>query len=131
VRSVATTGTHDTEPLVTWWASAPEGERLAALSLPLVRQRLGDRVDAAVAAATLTEDVRDALIEVVVASAAEFVILPVQDVFGWPDRNQHAGHRGRCQLDVAATVAGRVDRRAARRRPCDGAAPIAGRRHGR
>src|SRR6185295_10963855 len=45
MRSVATTGTHDTEPLVTWWVSAPEAERLAALALPLVRQRLGDRME--------------------------------------------------------------------------------------
>ena len=86
VRSVATTGTHDTEPLVTWWAGAPEAERLAALALPLVQQRLGDRMEGLAASPALPDEVRDALIEAVVAAASELVILPVQDVFGWADR---------------------------------------------
>lgn len=86
VRSVATTGTHDTEPLVTWWVNAPEAERRAALSLPLVQQRLGDRMEGLAASPALPDEVREALIEAVVAAASEFVILPVQDVFGWADR---------------------------------------------
>jgi len=86
VRSVATTGTHDTEPLVTWWVNAPQAERLAVLSLPLVRQRLGEPLDGLAASAALPDEVREALIEVVVASASELVILPIQDVFGWADR---------------------------------------------
>jgi 4-alpha-glucanotransferase len=71
---------------VTWWAGAPEEDRRAALSLPLVQQRLGERADWLAALPVLPDDVRDALIEVVMASSAELVILPVQDVFGWADR---------------------------------------------
>ena len=43
VRSMATTGTHDTEPLVTWWRDAPAEERAAAVALPLVRRRGWER----------------------------------------------------------------------------------------
>jgi 4-alpha-glucanotransferase len=83
VRSMATTGTHDTEPLVTWWRDAPEDERAAAVSLPLVRERLGESVEVS---PELTGAIRAALLEAVYASRSELVILPVQDVFGWADR---------------------------------------------
>lgn len=83
VRSMATTGTHDTEPLVTWWRDAPAEERAAALALPLVRARLGE--DAA-ASPELTGAIREALLEAVFASRSELVIVPVQDAFGWADR---------------------------------------------
>ena len=44
--AVATSGTHDTEPLVTWWDEAPAEEKEAVLAIPSVRARLGagDRV---------------------------------------------------------------------------------------
>ena len=83
VRSMATTGTHDTEPLVAWWRDAPAEETAAALALPLVRDRLGD--DAA-RSPELTPAIREALIEAVYASRSELVIVPVQDAFGWADR---------------------------------------------
>jgi 4-alpha-glucanotransferase len=83
VRSMATTGTHDTEPLVTWWRDAPADERAAAVSLPLVRERLGESVEVS---AELTGAIRAALLEAMYASRSELVILPVQDVFGWADR---------------------------------------------
>ena len=78
--AVATSGTHDTEPLVIWWEEAPAEEKEAVLAIPSVRARLGagDRV-------------RDALIESLAASGADLVVLPIQDVFGWQDRiNQPA-----------------------------------------
>ena len=77
---MATSGTHDTEPMVTWWDEAPAEEKEAVLAIPSVRARLGagDRV-------------RDALIESLAASGADLVVLPIQDVFGWQDRiNQPA-----------------------------------------
>ena len=83
VRSMATTGTHDTEPLVTWWRNAPAEERAAVVSLPLIRERLGVGESAT---PELTAAVRAALLEAVYASRSELVILPVQDVFGWADR---------------------------------------------
>jgi len=86
-RSVATSGTHDTEPMVTWWESAPADEREAALAIPLVAQRLGpDGVRAALDTPDLSPAVRDAFIEALLASNSSLVILPVQDVFGWSDR---------------------------------------------
>ena len=85
--SVATSGTHDTEPLVVWWETAPEEERTAALAIPLVAERLGeDGCRTALESPTLTASARDAFIEVLIASNSDLVILPVGDVFGWADR---------------------------------------------
>jgi 4-alpha-glucanotransferase len=85
--SVATSGTHDTEPMVTWWEAAPAAERAAALAIPLVADCLGpEAARAAVDAPSLPPAVRDAFIEALIASASSLVILPVQDVFGWADR---------------------------------------------
>jgi 4-alpha-glucanotransferase len=83
VRSMATTGTHDTEPMVTWWQNAPPEERAAVISLPIVRHRLGE---IAAAPVELTAELRVALLEAVYASRSELVIVPVQDAFGWTDR---------------------------------------------
>ena len=80
---MATTGTHDTEPLVTWWRDAPTEERAAVVALPLVRARLGK--DAA-ASPVVAGAIHTALLEAVYASRSELVIVPVQDVFGWADR---------------------------------------------
>ena len=82
VRSMATTGTHDTEPMVTWWREATVEERAAVMSLPLVRERMGESVESA----EPTDAVREALLEAVYASRSELVIVPVQDAFGWADR---------------------------------------------
>ena len=38
--SVATSGTHDTEPLAIWWEHAPTEERHAVLAIPSIRDRL-------------------------------------------------------------------------------------------
>ena len=40
--SVATSGTHDTEPMTVWWAQAPPAERQAVLDTPAVRSRLSE-----------------------------------------------------------------------------------------
>ena len=86
--SVATSGTHDTEPLATWWDAAQEDERRAILAIPSVRQITHD---ADLTHSPFEPAVRDALIEVLCAAASRIVILPVQDVFGWRDRiNQPA-----------------------------------------
>jgi 4-alpha-glucanotransferase len=90
--SVATSGTHDTEPMVTWWEGAPADEKEAVLAIPSVRARLAeeDRLRA-LATHGLPDPVRDALIETLYASGADVLILPIQDVVGWRDRiNQPA-----------------------------------------
>ena len=90
--SVATSGTHDTEPMVVWWESATREEREAVLAIRCVGGRLSpeDRT-AALDAPVMTREVHEALIEVILASGSDLVILPVQDLFGWRDRiNQPA-----------------------------------------
>jgi 4-alpha-glucanotransferase len=90
--SVATSGTHDTEPLVMWWEQAPEGERNAVMNIPSIRDRLTvDERAQAVREERLAPTVRAVLLDVLCASGSDLVILPVQDVFGWQARiNQPA-----------------------------------------
>jgi 4-alpha-glucanotransferase len=90
--SVATSGTHDTEPMVTWWQTAPLEEREAVLAIDSVRARLTeeDRA-AAMDGSGLPHVLHEALLETIFASGSNLVILPIQDVFGWEDRiNQPA-----------------------------------------
>ncbi len=90
--AVATSGTHDTEPMTVWWAQAPMEERRAVLETPSVRRRLSEGERAlALESSTLSSAVRTALLEVLFDSGASLLILPIQDVFGWSDRiNQPA-----------------------------------------
>ena len=81
--SVATSGTHDTEPLAIWWEEAPEAEKRMIGAIPAVRRVVGD-VD--VTALPFNPIVRDALLETLFASASNLLLLPVQDIFGWRDR---------------------------------------------
>jgi 4-alpha-glucanotransferase len=70
--AVATSGTHDTESLSEWWEEALAVDRRMLLG--------GD------APAAFTEGVRDALLASIYRSPSNLVILPFQDLFGWPDR---------------------------------------------
>ena len=89
---VATSGTHDTEPMVTWWESAPREEREAVLAIPSVRGHLDEEdLRAALEAPGLPHAVHEALLETLYASRSNILIIPIQDVFGWRDRiNQPA-----------------------------------------
>lgn len=80
--SVATTGTHDTEPLVVWWEHASEDEREQVSRLETIRRIAGgdDLIHAPL------DRVRDVLVEALFASGSNLLLLPVQDVFGWRDR---------------------------------------------
>lgn len=73
--AVATTGTHDTEPLAVWWEQAATEEREAVLAVPSVRARL-EGGDGAL----------DAILGALFASGADMLILPLPDVFAWRDR---------------------------------------------
>jgi 4-alpha-glucanotransferase len=77
--SVATTGTHDTEALVTWWNRATEEERQAVSALATVRSAAGG-ID--VAGAPYSPTVRDAIIESIYAAGSNLVLLPLPDLFG-------------------------------------------------
>ncbi len=82
--SLATTGTHDTETLTTWWSrQAPEerarlAEALAIAGIADLHQPLG-------------EVGLDAIIGALYASPARLVVLPVQDLFGWDDQINRPG----------------------------------------
>jgi len=78
--SVATTGTHDTEPLPIWFEGLPAEERTQFLALPglaALRERAPEKFD---------QGVRDAILELVYASGSDLLLLPLQDAFGWRDR---------------------------------------------
>ena len=81
--SVATTGTHDTEPLVTWWSEAPAEERLAFARLIENRPELRGND---VAELPFTPELRDILLELLYTSGSDLLLLPIQDVFGWSER---------------------------------------------
>ncbi len=90
--AVATSGTHDTEPMEAWWEWAEPDERDALLAVPSIQERLDDSDrSAAAGAAGMTPRLREAVLETLYASGADLLILPVQDIFGWRDRiNQPA-----------------------------------------
>jgi 4-alpha-glucanotransferase len=90
--AVATSGTHDTEPMVVWWENASREEKAAVLAIPSLGSRLTEEDRAsALEGVGLAHVMHEALLEVLYASGADILILPIQDVFGWRDRiNQPA-----------------------------------------
>ena len=90
--SVATSGTHDTEPMAVWWECASPEERAAVLEIPSMRERLDESTRASARERPeLAPAVGHALLESLYASGSDLLLLPVQDVFGWRDRiNQPA-----------------------------------------
>jgi 4-alpha-glucanotransferase len=90
--SVATSGTHDTEPIVIWWENAPREEREAVLAMPSIRQRITDEdVAVATSSPTLPHAVHEAMLEALFEAGSSLLLIPIQDVFGWRDRiNQPA-----------------------------------------
>jgi 4-alpha-glucanotransferase len=81
--SVATSGTHDTEPLIVWWERATEDERRKVARLSLIQRLAGG---AEVTNADYQSIVRDVLLETLYASGSNLLLLPLQDAFGWRDR---------------------------------------------
>jgi len=81
--SVATSGTHDTEPMIVWWENASDDERRRVADMPTI-QRLSGDLD--FAGADYNETVRDVLLEALWASRSDLLLLPLPDVFGWRDR---------------------------------------------
>lgn len=77
--SVATTGTHDTEPLAAWWDGLTEEERWAVRSIPSFPA-------AWEGAPPFSDAVRDAILELLYASASRLLLLPIQDLFGLRER---------------------------------------------
>jgi len=64
--SVATSGTHDTEPMVVWWETAPLEEREAVLEIPGIGRRItGDERPRVLEQKELSNHCREALLNVV------------------------------------------------------------------
>ena len=78
--SVATSGTHDTEPLAEWWDDAPLDERHAVASI-VCMDPPGCDPDAPFSSVT-----RDAILQVLYSAGSDIVLLPINDIFGWRDR---------------------------------------------
>ncbi len=81
--SVASSGTHDTEPQVEWWEHASADEREKVIHLPTVQQAARG---ADLHQAPYNPAVRDALLEALFASNSDLLLVPIQDAFGWRDR---------------------------------------------
>ena len=81
--SVATSGTHDNESMADWWDGLDAVERAAVLATPGLAERVAAIHDAG---GVFSPVLRDAMLEVLMASGSDFVLLPIQDVFGWRDR---------------------------------------------
>jgi 4-alpha-glucanotransferase len=73
--SVAASGTHDTEPLVSWWDALEDDEQQQVLHLRSVQRHL-----------SVTARPFDAIVAALLDAQSQLAILPLQDVFGWPDR---------------------------------------------
>lgn len=82
--SVATTGTHDTDPLAIWWETAQPDERCAFAQLPDIAALFGRGRDPGTA--PFTPELRDVILELLFASGSDLLLVPLSDVFGWRDR---------------------------------------------
>lgn len=72
-RSVAMTGTHDTETLAVWWESITDDQR----------KRFGNT------SSEFDDDVRDGILERMYNAGSDLVLVPMQDIFGWRERINH------------------------------------------
>lgn len=81
--SVALSGTHDTESLAQWWRELSAADRAAFVALPSLEGLRGGEPPEA---STLGPEVRDAILRALVGGASRYVMLPLQDVFGWDAR---------------------------------------------
>lgn len=99
--SVGCFGTHDTDPVASWWASLPTWERDAFRRLPSM-QGAGESWD---------DGVHTALMNTLMGSASELVLLLWQDVLGTHDRINTPSTVGahnwtwRMPATIAATLA--------------------------
>jgi 4-alpha-glucanotransferase len=82
--SLATTGTHDTEPLTVWWHSQPIAEREKFVRELGLEGKVNPR-------RMLEESARDAILAMLYAAPSQLVIIPIQDLFGWSARINRPG----------------------------------------
>jgi 4-alpha-glucanotransferase len=86
VLSVATTGTHDVEPIALWYDTLGDDEKRALHTLLALSSVGSPAGNSDVAATRFGPAVRDALLQVCAAARSALVIFPFQDLFGARDR---------------------------------------------
>ena len=74
--SLATTGTHDTEPLTIWWRAQPIDVREKLVRGLGLEGKVNPR-------RMLEEAARFAILNSLYAAPSKLVIVPIQDLFGW------------------------------------------------
>lgn len=86
--SVATTGTHDIEPLAVWWDGLSSEARQQILAIPSVARRLAKPGGSSASHISddFTPQIDEALLRGLLDAGSRLVIIPIQDVFGWRDR---------------------------------------------
>ncbi|WP_269744482.1 4-alpha-glucanotransferase [Stigmatella aurantiaca] len=77
--SLATTGTHDTEPMADWWESARDDERAAVA-------RAWPEFQGVESAKAFTAEVHRAMLAAALNSSSNLCVLPWQDILGTRDR---------------------------------------------
>jgi 4-alpha-glucanotransferase len=82
--SLATTGTHDTDPLTVWWHSQPIAEREKFVRELGLEAKVNPR-------RMLEESARDVILTLLYAAPSKLVIVPIQDLFGWSARINRPG----------------------------------------
>ncbi len=82
--SLATTGTHDTEPLTVWWHSQTIADREKFVRELGLEAKANPR-------RMLEESARDAILTMLYAAPSKLVIIPIQDLFGWSARINRPG----------------------------------------
>jgi 4-alpha-glucanotransferase len=87
VTSVATTGTHDTEPLRVWWETSSADERRDVLAIPSVQRQLDREGESGNGTAQDRDETQlDAILRALLAASSLLTIVPMQDLFHWRDR---------------------------------------------
>ncbi len=82
--SLATTGTHDTDPLIVWWREQPLEERIKFVESLKLQGRV--RPQGSLCGAPL-----DAVLETLYAAPSIISVVPIQDLFGWSARINRPG----------------------------------------
>jgi 4-alpha-glucanotransferase len=81
--SVATTGTHDTDSIATWWDTAEPEEREAFSAIRSIAPFFKG-TDPAIT--PFSPALRDLILRVSYDSGSDLLLLPFQDIFGWTER---------------------------------------------
>ncbi|HRZ87302.1 MAG TPA: 4-alpha-glucanotransferase, partial [bacterium] len=85
--SIATTGSHDTDTLAEWWETIGEKERRELVEMTGVDGQHGSL--------DFDHRIHMGLLEMLYHADSLFVILPIQDLFGWRDRINVPGTCGK------------------------------------